>query len=40
MTHTYIEVFILDTAVRFTEHTVTNEITVSNDANNVELAVR
>jgi hypothetical protein len=36
MTHPYIGVFILHTTEGCTEHTVTNEITVSNDANNME----
>jgi hypothetical protein len=40
LTEPYIEVFILDTAVGYTEHTITNEITMSNDANSLELAVR
>jgi hypothetical protein len=39
LSHPYIEVFILDTAVGCTEHTITNEITVFNDANSLELAV-
>jgi hypothetical protein len=40
LTQPYIQVFILDTALGCTEQTITNEITVSNDANSLKLTVR